>query len=135
MNGATIQLIGSVIAIVGMVALAAWARIPRPCPPLDEPAVRERLAVEYPDRTVDSVWLAADGAGAISRSGDKALILVRLGDSWVARDMAWEAVLASPIRSGRVRLRFKDPAAPRLSVAVSGVNPWPPAAPEAELFT
>ncbi len=135
MNGATIQLIGSVIAIFGMVALAAWARIPRPCPPLDEPAARDWLAVEYPGRTIDLVWLAADGAGAISRSGDEALILARLGDSWVARDMSWEAALASPIRSGRVRLRFKEAAAPRLSLAVSGVNPWPPAAPEAEPFT
>jgi len=134
MNGQTIQLLGSVLAIAAMVALAAWARIPKPCPPLDEESVRRRLAVEYPDDPVDAVWLAADGAGAISRSGDRALVLARLGDCWVARDLPWASALTSRIRGGRVRLKFNDPAAPRLSLAVSGVNPWPPSEPESDPY-
>ncbi len=112
-----------------MVGIAAWARIPRPCPPLDEAAARYPLAVEYPDHPVDAVWLAADGAGAIARSGELALVIGRLGDSWVSRDLAWDRALASEIRGGRVRIRLADSGAPHLQLAVSGVNPWPPEQP------
>lgn len=125
-NGLLIQLIGSAVAVAAMVGLAAWARIPRPNAPLDEQTARDLILVDYPDHRIDAVWIAADGLGAIARSDDRALILARLGDSWVTRDMAWPAALAAPIRGGRVRLRTPDPAAPRLSLAVSGVNPWPP---------
>ncbi|MBX3481179.1 MAG: hypothetical protein KF842_12330 [Caulobacter sp.] len=121
-----IQLLGSAVAVAAMVALAAWARIPRPTPPLDAEAVRRLLAIDYPDNLLEDIWIAADGAGAIVRSGPRALVLSRLGDSWVTRDIAWEAALAAPIRGGRVRLKLADPSAPRLSLAVSGVNPWPP---------
>ena len=126
MNAVVIQLIGSAVAVATMVGIAAWARIPRPCPALDEARAREILAVEYPDHAVDTVWLAADGAGAIARSGDQALVIGRLGDSWVSRDLSWDRALASEIRGGRVRIRTPDSGAPRLDLAVSGVNPWPP---------
>ncbi|MBI1406745.1 MAG: hypothetical protein GC145_11530 [Caulobacter sp.] len=121
-----IQLLGSAVAVAAMVALAAWARIPRATPPLDEAAVRALLDIDYPGEIVEDIWIAADGAGAIARSGDRALVLSRLGDSWVTRDLSWSAALAAPIQGGRVRLRLKDPSAPRLALAVSGVNPWPP---------
>ncbi len=130
MNGLLIQLIGSGVAIAAMVGLAAWARIPRPTDPLDEPTARQLIAIDYPGYPIDAVWIAADGLGAIARSGDHALVLAQLGDSWVTRDMAWDAATTSPIRSGRIRLRTPDPAAPKLSLAVSGVTPWPPEAPE-----
>lgn len=126
MNAIVIQLVGSAVAVAAMVGIAAWARIPRPCPPLDDARAREILAVEYPDSAIDAVWLAADGAGAIARSGDQALVIGRLGDSWVSRDLPWDRVLASEIRGGRVRIRVPDSSAPRLNLAVSGVNPWPP---------
>jgi hypothetical protein len=129
-NGLLIQLIGSAVAVAAMVGLAAWARIPRPTEPLDEPTARDLIDTDYPGYPIDAVWIAADGLGAIARSGDHALILAQLGDSWVTRDMPWQAAIASPIRGGRVRLRTADPAAPRLSLAVSGVTPWPPQAPE-----
>jgi HAMP domain-containing protein len=129
-NGMVIQLVGSAVAVAAMVAFAAWARIARPTPPLDEAAVRAILDVEYPGHPVDAVWLAADGAGAIARSGDQALAVGRLGDSWVSRDLPWDAALASRIRGGKLRLKFADPAAPRLELAVSGVNPWPPEPPQ-----
>lgn len=121
-----IQLVGSAVAVAAMVALAAWARIARPTAPLDAEAVRGLLSIDYPDHIIEDIWIAADGAGAIARSGTRALILSRLGDSWVTRDMAWAAAQAAPIRGGRVRLRLDDPSSPRLSLAVSGVNPWPP---------
>ena len=66
------------------------------------------------------------GAGLIARDGDEALVLYRLGDSWVARSLAWSAALAAPVRGGHVRLPLRDPAAPVAKLAVSGVNPWPP---------
>lgn len=130
MNAILIQLIGSAVAVAMMVGLAAWARIPRPTEPLDEATARDLIGTDYPGYPVDAVWIAADGFGAIARSGDLALILAQLGDSWVTRDMSWEAAVASPIRGGRIRLRTPDPAAPKLSLAVSGVTPWPPQAPE-----
>jgi hypothetical protein len=129
-NGMLIQLIGSAVAVAAMVGLAAWARIPRPAPALDDQSARHLLDLDYPGHHIDAVWIAADGQGAIARSGDHALILAQLGDSWVTRDMAWEAAIASPIQGGRIRLRTADPAAPKLSLAVSGVTPWPPQAGE-----
>lgn len=126
MNAILIQLIGSAVAVATMVGLAAWARIPRPTEPLDEATARHLIDTDYPGYPINAVWIAADGLGAIARSGDRALILAQLGDSWVTRDMAWQAAIDSPIRGGRVRLRTPDPAAPKLSLAVSGVTPWPP---------
>ncbi|WGM38552.1 hypothetical protein [Caulobacter sp. NIBR1757] len=130
MNSLLIQLIGSAVAVAAMVGLAAWARIPRPTEPLDVPTARHLLDIDYPGYPIDAVWIAADGLGAIARSGGHALVLAQLGDSWVTRDMAWTAAVNAPIRGGRVRLRTPDPAAPKLSLAVSGVTPWPPQAPE-----
>jgi HAMP domain-containing protein len=126
LNSILIQLIGSALAVALMVGLAAWARIPRPTEPLDEATARDLIETDYPAHPIDAVWIAADGMGAIARSGSHALVLAQLGDSWVTRDMAWETAIASPIRGGRVRLRTPDPAAPKLSLAVSGVTPWPP---------
>ena len=126
MNGMIIQLMGSAVAIAAMVALAAWAKIPRPSGPLDENTARALLALDYPDHDIDSLWLAADGAGAVARSQHVAIVVSRLGDSWVTRDLPWAQAIAAPIHSGQVRFRLTDPSAPRLSLAVSGVNPWPP---------
>ncbi|MDO9336484.1 MAG: hypothetical protein Q7T61_08785 [Caulobacter sp.] len=121
-----IQLIGSAVAVAAMVGLAAWARIPRAAPPLDPQTARQLLDLDFPGYPIDAVWIAADGRGAIARSGDHALVVTQLGDSWVTRDMPWQAALGSPIKGGRIRLRTADPSAPRLSLAVSGVTPWPP---------
>lgn len=109
-----------------MVAVAAWARIGRPVAPLDTIAARALLAIDYPDLVPDVIWISADGAGAVARAGKDALVLYRLGDSWVTRHMAWDKALASPIRGGRVRLKLSDPSAPMARLAVSGINPWPP---------
>jgi len=126
MNGMIIQLVGSAVAIAGMVALAAWAKIPRPSGAVDEEAAKALLNLDYPDNRIDALWIAADGAGAVARSGDLAIVISRLGDSWVTRDLPWTDAVAAPIHSGQVRFRLADPSAPRLALAVSGVNPWPP---------
>jgi hypothetical protein len=125
-NGMLIQLVGSAVAVAAMVGLAAWARIDRAPAALDEAQVRALLDLDYPGLPLEDIWIAADGAGALARSGARALIVSRLGDSFVTRDTSWESALAAPIRGGRLRLKLPDPSAPRLSLAVSGVNPWPP---------
>lgn len=97
-----------------IVALAAAARLSRPTPPLDEARARALLADDYPDAQVDRVWLAVDGAAALARSGARALYLFRLGDAWVARDLAWTDAAAAPVRDGRLHLRLPG-VSPRLA--------------------
>lgn len=116
------QLLGSAIAVSLLVAIAAWARIARPTPPLDDRAARALLAIEFPDEPVEALWIAADGAGVVARSGDHALVLWRKGDGYVARQAAWADALAATAVEGRLKLRLAD-GAPRLSVK----GAWPPA--------
>ena len=122
-NALLIQVLGSAVAVGLLVAIAAWARIARPTPPLDARDARALLAVEFPDDPVDALWIADDGAGLVARSGDQALILWRKGDGYVARQTAWADALAAAVVDGRLKLRLAD-GAPRLSVK-DGV--WPPA--------
>ncbi len=109
-----------------MIIVAGLARIARPVAPLDETSARDLLTAEFPDRTPDLLWVAGDGAGVVARAGSDALVLYRLGDSWVARTMPWRLALAAPVRRGKVLLKLRDPAAPMARLAVSGVTPWPP---------
>ena len=126
MNAQLLQFAVSALLVVVMIAVAGWARIGRPVAPLDEASARTLLAGEFPDRTPDYIWIAGDGAGVIARAGEDALVVYRLGDSWVARPMAWRRALDAPVQRGRVLLKLRDPAAPMARLAISGVNPWPP---------
>ncbi|KQY92167.1 hypothetical protein ASD21_12100 [Caulobacter sp. Root1455] len=117
-----IQLLGSAVAVSLLVAIAAWARIPRPTPPLGARSARALLAEEFPDDPVDTLWIAADGAGLIARSGERALVAWRKGDGYVARDLAWSAALAAKTHNGFVVVKTAD-GAPRLALK-DGV--WPP---------
>lgn len=126
MNATLVQLAASAALVAFMIAVAGWARIARPFAPLDQAAARALLAGEFPDRVADQVWVAGDGAGAIARAGEDALVIFRLGDSWVGRTMPWRLARVAPVRRGRVLLKLRDPAAPMARLAVSGVNPWPP---------
>ena len=112
------------LAIVGVImALVAWAKIPRPTPDLDEADVKRLLADDFPLAPLDQIWLALDGKGAIARSGDAALLLFRLGDSYVTRSMDWsQALKAQPVK-GRLRFQFDDFAAPEASLALA--PNWP----------
>ena len=117
-----IQLLGSAVAVSLLVAIAAWARIPRATPPLDADGARALLAVEFPDEPIEALWIANDGAGLVARSGERALVAWRKGDGYVARDLAWSAVLAARADKGFLILKTAD-AAPRLTL---GDGAWPP---------
>jgi hypothetical protein len=119
-----IQLIGSAIAVAAMVGVAAWARIARPSPPLDEARARALLAEEFPGRRLDGLWLGSDGSGALARSGDDALVVCRMGDGHVARRLAWSEALAGRFERGKLSLELHDVAAPRAVIALAA---WPPA--------
>lgn len=125
-NATIIQLAVSGALVGLMIAVAGWARIARPVAPLDETSARALLAAEFPGLSTDVLWIAGDGAGAVARAGEEALVIYRLGDSWVARAMPWRLALVAPVRRGRVLLKLRDPAAPMARLVVSGVNPWPP---------
>jgi hypothetical protein len=120
---ALIQLAVSALAVALMTLLAAWATRGRGAPPLDEAAARRVLADEFPDDRVDGLWLAADGRGAVARAGDRALVLARIGDRYVARKLGWRDVSAVQIRDGRLRIAFKEPGAPGAVLAIAA---WPP---------
>jgi hypothetical protein len=118
-----IQLVGSAVAVSLLVAIAAWARIPRPTPPLDAEGARALLAVEFPDDRIDALWIAADGAALVARSGDRALVAWRKGDGYVARDLPLGAALAAKADKGFIMLKTAD-SAPRLALKDGA---WPPA--------
>ncbi len=118
-----IQLIASAVAVLAMVGVAAWARIARPQPPLDEARARALLAEEFPDRPIDRLWLGADGRGALARSGPSALALTRMGDGYLARQLPWTAALAARFEGGRLTLDLHDIGAPH---AVIALEAWPP---------
>lgn len=118
-----IQFAVSAAAVALMVGLAAWATRGRGAPALDAAAARAWLADEFPGRTLDGLWLAADGMGAVAKSGEAALVLSRMGDGYAARQVAWSAALAAAPRDGRIRIALSDPAAPRAVLAMAA---WPP---------
>jgi hypothetical protein len=118
-----IQTAASAVAIALMVALAAWARAGRPAPPLDAEAAKALFADEFPGRALEGLWVTSDRAGAIARAGDRALVLIRLGDGYAARDMAWSEVSRTKLVHGKLRLRLRDPGAPELRLKVGA---WPP---------
>lgn len=118
-----VQLAASAAAVGVLVAIAAWAKIARPVGPLDEHRVRALLADEFPDRTVDAVWVASDGAGALARSGGMALVICRVGDGFAARQIPWAQAVAASFKDGKLSVDLADVAAPR---AVISLPSWPP---------
>ncbi len=118
-----IQLAASGAAVAAMVALAAWANIARPAQPLDDIRARRRLAEEFPGRRIEGLWVAVDGMGAVAKSGGMALVLCRMGDGFVARQIPWAQALAASFRNGRISIDLADVAAPR---AVIALDAWPP---------
>ena len=108
------------LAIVGgIMGLVAWVKIPRATPPLDEAEVKRRLAEDFPNSPLDQIWIAIDGAGAVARSGDLALLLFRMGDSYVSRSMVWSQAVQAEAIKGRFWFRFNDFAAPKASLALA----------------
>lgn len=118
-----VQLAASGLAVAVLVGLAAWAKIAKPSGPLDEGKARALLAEEFPARTLDHLWVAADGKGALAKSGGLALVLCQVGDGFAARQIPWAQALAASFRDGRLCVDLADVAAPR---AVLALPAWPP---------
>ena len=118
-----IQLAASTAAVSVLVGLAAWAKIARPIGPLSQVRAQELLTEEFPGRSLDQVWVATDGAGALARSGGMALVLCRVGDGFAARQIPWAQAVSSSFRNGRLRIDLSDISAP---VATISLPSWPP---------
>jgi hypothetical protein len=118
-----IQVAASGAAVAVLVGLAAWAQIARPAGPLDDARARTLLAEEFPGRTLDGLWIAVDGKGAVAKSGAAALVLCQLGDGFVARQIPWGQALAASFRNGRIVVDLADVSAPK---AIISLPDWPP---------
>jgi hypothetical protein len=118
-----VQVALSAAAIAVMVSVAAWARIARPARPLTEARARQLLALEFPDRSIDTLWIAADGAGALARSQGLALVICAVGDGFAARQLPWAQAISSSFRDGRLCIDLADVAAPKAVLAFAS---WPP---------
>ena len=116
----------SLVAILALVGLAAWAKIARPAADLDEAVALRVLADEFPDHELGRVWIAADHKAAVTRSGDEALIVYRIGDGYVARSMPWTRLADSQAGMGGVTLKIGDITAPRARFALAESAVWPP---------
>jgi hypothetical protein len=114
----------SFAAIGLMIALAAWAKIARPQPALTPDQARKLISLDFPTLDLDLVWIADDGRGAIARSGDQALLLFAVGDSYATRCVGWRTLSQAEAKAGQVRLDLHEFEAPMAKFAVSGA--WPP---------
>jgi hypothetical protein len=121
-----IQLLISALAVAALVGLAAWLGVPREAPLLDDAHARRLLAEEFPDAAVGRLWVAADGASALGRAGDEALIVYRAGDGYVIRAAPWSSVASGVVRNGRAVLKLDDVAAPLARFALTDGATWPP---------
>ena len=116
------QTLGSAVAVLILVLLSAAVRIPKLRPPLDAPGANALMAEEFPGLPIEALWLARDGKGAVARSDDRALVVQRIGDGYVARETAWSDVAAAKFKDGVLEVRFADVTAPRLRLAFDA---WP----------
>jgi hypothetical protein len=116
----------SAAAIAVLIGISAWAKMPRPAPPLDESRVRQLLADDFPEAECSAIWIDADRSAAVARSGAKALLLFRLGDSFVSRDLPVSALSKAQLDKGRAVLALEDASASTVSFALSTGQVWPP---------
>jgi hypothetical protein len=118
-----LQTAASGVAVLVLAGLAAWARLSKAMPALDEVAARRLLSEEFPGRPLERVWISDDGRGAVAKSGPAAMVLFASGDGFVARHLPWTDMTASKVLNGRVMVRLHDFAAPRANLAFAA---WPP---------
>jgi hypothetical protein len=122
-EGFAVQFAASFAAVALLVGLAAWAKIAKPMTPLDDARALKLLEQEFPGRTVERIWVAVDGRGALAKSGAAALVLCEVGDGYVARHIPWAQAISSSFRDGVVKLDLSDVAAPNARIALQS---WPP---------
>lgn len=125
-EGFAVQFAASLAAVALLVGLAAWAKISKPMTPLDDDRALKLLAQEFPGRTVERIWVAVDGRGALAKSGAAALVLCEVGDGYVARHIPWAQAISSSFRDGVVKLDLSDVSAPNARIALQS---WPPPLP------
>ena len=125
-----IQTAASAAAVTVLIGLAAWAKIAKPAPPLDDGRARQLLAEDFPGRSIEELWVAVDGKGAVARSAATALVLCQLGDGYVCRQIPWAQAMASSFKDGRITLKLADVGAPRVAIALAA---WPPQPPRKDL--
>ena len=118
-----VQLAASGVAVALLVGLAAWAKINKPAGPLDETRARALFALEFPGRRLDGVWVAADGAGALARSGGLALVICAVGDGYAARQIPRAQAISASFKNGRLCVDLADASAPKAVLAFAA---WPP---------
>jgi hypothetical protein len=75
-----IQLLISAVAVAVMVGLAAWIGVPKVIGGMTEAQVQAVLADDHPDMPIDRISIAPDGKSAIATSGERALLVKRVGD-------------------------------------------------------
>jgi hypothetical protein len=121
-----IQTLISLLALAGLVGLAAWLGLPRDKDPLKEERARALFAEDFPDTAVAAVWIAPDGASALGRAGDEALIAYRAGDGFVLRSIPWNRLSHATFANGRAMLKLDDVAAPKAIFDLGEGENWPP---------
>jgi hypothetical protein len=117
-----VQLALSAAALGLLLALAAWLKLSKPAPPLDEARARKLLAEAFPGRRLDAVWIGASGKGALAKSGAAALVVCAVGEGFVIRWMPWAQALAITFKTGRLTIDLADVDAP-VAVLTLAVEP------------
>ena len=130
-----VQLAASAAAVGVLVGIAAWAKIAKPVGPLDEHKARALLAEEFPTRTVEAVWIASDGCGALAKSNGLALVICRVGDGFALRQIPWPQAVAATFKDGKLRVNLDDVAAPAAVIAPAACEPRPMLSEVAVSFT
>lgn len=107
-----VQFAGSAGAIAVLALAAAWARIPRKAPLLDETTARAIIEDEEPDVRLERVWVDAAGLTAVGKAGGEGVVLFRVGDSFAVRLVPWTELAKATVRKGRALIRFHEIGAP-----------------------
>lgn len=115
-----LQFAGSAGAIAVLALAAAWARIPRKAPMLDEATARALIKGEEPDVMLERVWVDAAGRTAVAKAGGEGVVLFRVGDSFAVRSMPWAEIAKATVRKGRALIRFDDIGAPAAAFQLPG---------------
>lgn len=119
-----VQVAVSAMALLALTAAAAWLKIAKPPPPLDEARARMLLGEAFPGRSLEAVWVGAAGKGALAKSGAAALVLCQLGEGFAARQMPWAQALSVAFKTGSLSIDLADVDAP---VAIISIAVDPPA--------
>jgi hypothetical protein len=103
---------------IALVGAAAWASLTKPRPSLNEARARGLLEELFPGRTLDAIWVAADGKGAMAKSGASALVLCAVGEEFVGRRLPWASALSGAFRTGRISIDLTDLSEPPAVLAL-----------------